>query len=113
MRQAGSLDAALKLLVMPVGSSSLNPGPLHWECVESITTNKASEGDGIPVELFQILEDDAVKVLHPSGEPGVSGDFWGSQEGCQSKFAGILSAAVSQHHLLEFAIAQLEIHYLH
>ena len=30
----------------------------------SITTNKASGDDGIPVELFQILKDDAVKVLH-------------------------------------------------
>ena len=30
----------------------------------SITTNKASGGEGIPVELFQILKDDAVKVLH-------------------------------------------------
>ena len=30
----------------------------------SITTNKASGGDGIPIELFQILQDDAVKVLH-------------------------------------------------
>ena len=30
----------------------------------SITTNKASEGDGIPVELFRILKDEAVKVLH-------------------------------------------------
>ena len=30
----------------------------------SITTNKANEGDGIPVELFRILKDDAVKVLH-------------------------------------------------
>ena len=30
----------------------------------SITTNKASEGDGIPAEKFQILKDDAVKVLH-------------------------------------------------
>ena len=30
----------------------------------SIMTNKASGGDGIPVELFQILKDDAVKVLH-------------------------------------------------
>ena len=30
----------------------------------SITTNKASGGDGIPVELFQILKDDAVKALH-------------------------------------------------
>ena len=32
--------------------------------LESITRNKASRGDGIPVELFQILIDDAVKVLH-------------------------------------------------
>ena len=32
--------------------------------IGSITTNKASRGDGIPVELFQILKDDAVKVLH-------------------------------------------------
>ena len=30
----------------------------------SITMNRGSEGDGIPVELFQILKDDAVKVLH-------------------------------------------------
>ena len=32
--------------------------------LDSITTNKANGGDGIPVELFQILKDDAVKVLH-------------------------------------------------
>ena len=32
--------------------------------LESITMNKASGGDGIPVELFQILKDDAIKVLH-------------------------------------------------
>ena len=43
--------------------------PYILECevkwaLESITTNKASGGDGIPVELFQILNDDAVKVLH-------------------------------------------------
>ena len=41
--------------------------PDIWECkvkwaLGSITTNKASGGDGIPVELFQILKDDAVKV---------------------------------------------------
>ena len=36
---------------------------LKW-ALRSITTNKASGGDGIPVELFQILKDDAVKVLH-------------------------------------------------
>ena len=43
--------------------------PAIMECevkwaLESITTNKASGGDGIPVELFQIQKDDAVKVLH-------------------------------------------------
>ena len=36
---------------------------VRW-ALESITTNKASGGDGIPVELFQILKDDAVKMLH-------------------------------------------------
>ena len=43
--------------------------PVILECevkwaLGSITTNKASGGDGIPVQLFQILKDDAVKVLH-------------------------------------------------
>ena len=36
---------------------------MKW-ALETITTNKASGGDGIPVEVFQILKDDAVKVLH-------------------------------------------------
>ena len=36
---------------------------VKW-ALESITTNKASGGDGIPIELFQILKDNAVKVLH-------------------------------------------------
>ena len=47
--------------------TDLEPGILECEvkwALESITTNKASGGDGIPVELFQILKDDAVKVLH-------------------------------------------------
>ena len=45
----------------------LEPDILECEvkwALESITRNKASGGDGIPVELFQILKDDAVKVLH-------------------------------------------------
>ena len=45
----------------------LEPAILECEvkwALESITTNKASGGDGIPVEVFQILKDDAVKVLH-------------------------------------------------
>ena len=36
---------------------------VKW-ALESITTNKASGGDGFPVEIFHILKDDAVKVLH-------------------------------------------------
>ena len=45
----------------------LDPDILECEvkwALESITMNKANGGDGIPVELFQILKDDAVKVLH-------------------------------------------------
>ena len=41
-----------------------HPGMQSQMGLRNITTNKASEGDGIPVELFQILKDDAVKVLH-------------------------------------------------
>ena len=41
----------------------------------SITVNKASGGDGIPVELFQILEDDAQKVLHSKGQ-----QIWKTQQ---------------------------------
>ena len=45
----------------------LEPDILEYEvkwALGSITTNKAGRGDQIPVELFQILKDDAVKVLH-------------------------------------------------
>ena len=41
-----------------------HPGMQVKWALGSIITNRASGGDGIPVELFQILEDDAVKVLH-------------------------------------------------
>ena len=47
--------------------TNLEPDVLECEvkwALESITTNKASGGDGIPVELFQILKDDTVTVLH-------------------------------------------------
>ena len=47
--------------------TDLEPDVLEYEvkwALESITTNKASGGDGIPVELFQNLKDDTVKVLH-------------------------------------------------
>ena len=48
---------------------------LPSDALESITTNKASGGDGIPVEQFQILEDDAVKVLHSTWE-----QIWKTQQ---------------------------------
>ena len=47
--------------------TNLEPDILDCEvkqALESITTNKASGGDEIPVELFEVLKDDAVKVLH-------------------------------------------------
>ena len=47
--------------------TNLEPDILEWEvkrALRSITMNRASGDDGIPVELFQILNDDAVKVLH-------------------------------------------------
>ena len=56
----------------------LEPDILECEvkwALESITTNKASGGGGIPVELFQILKDDAVKVLHSMCE-----QIWKTQQ---------------------------------
>ena len=56
----------------------LEPGILECKvkcALGSITTNKASGGDGIPVELFQILKDEAVKVLH-----SISQQIWKTQQ---------------------------------
>ena len=56
----------------------LEPDILECEvkwALESITMNKASRGDGIPVELFQILKDDALKVLH-----SISQQIWKIQQ---------------------------------
>ena len=56
----------------------LEPDILEWEFnrpLGSITMNKASGGDGIPVELFQILKDDAVKVLH-----SICQEIWKTQQ---------------------------------
>ena len=47
---------------------------VKW-ALESITMNKTRGGDGIPVELFQILKDDAVKVLHP-----ICQQIWNTQQ---------------------------------
>ena len=56
----------------------LEPDILEYEvkwALGSITTNKASGGDGIPVELFQILKDDAMKVL-----PSIGQQIWKIQQ---------------------------------
>ena len=57
----------------------LEPGILECEvkwALGSITMNKASGGDGIPVELFQILKADAMKVLH-----SICQQIWKTQQG--------------------------------
>ena len=59
----------------------LQPDILECEvkwALGSITINKASGGDGIPVELFQILKDDAVKVLH-----SIQQQIWKTLQGSQ------------------------------
>ena len=58
--------------------TQLEPDILECEvkwALESITTNKASGGDGIPVELFQILKGDDVKVLYLIGQ-----QIWKTQQ---------------------------------
>ena len=58
--------------------TDLEPDILECEvkwALETITTNKASGGDGIPVELFQTLKDDAVQVLH-----SISQQIWKTQQ---------------------------------
>ena len=58
---------AQKYLNDPDSFTHLEPGTLECEvkwALGNLTMNKASGGDGIPVEIFQILKDDAVKVLH-------------------------------------------------
>ena len=54
--------------------------------LESITTNKASGGDGIPVELFQILKDDAVKELHLICQQNRKTQQWPQGWKCQFSF---------------------------
>ena len=62
--------------------TNLEPDNLECEvkwALGSITTNKASGGDAIPVELFQILKDDAVKVLH-----SICQQIWKAQQCLQT-----------------------------
>ena len=51
------------MMVLSLTRSQILECKVRWH-IGSITTNKASGGDGIPAQLFQVLQDDAVKVLH-------------------------------------------------
>ena len=69
--------------------TDLEPDILECEvkwALESITMNKASGGDGIPVELFQILKDDAMKVLH-----SICQQIWKTQQWPQATGKGQFS----------------------
>ena len=69
-------------------STHLEPDTLECEvkwALESITTNKASGADGIPVELFQIIKDDFMKILH-----ALCQQIWKTQQwpqDCKSQFS--------------------------
>ena len=68
--------------------SHLEPDVLKCEvkwALGSITTNKACRGDAIPVELFQILKDDAVKVLH-----SIHQQIWKTQQWPQDSERSVL-----------------------
>ena len=92
----------------------LEPDILEYEvkwALESIATNKASGGDGIPGELFQILKDDAVKVLYQytskfgklsSGHRTGKGQFsFQSQRKAMPKKAQITAQLHSSHTLVK------------
>ena len=92
----------------------LEPDILECEvkwALESITTSKASGGDEIPVELFQILKDDAVEVLHPyaskfgnlsSGHRTGKGQFsFQSQRKAMPKNAQTTTQLYSSHTLVK------------
>ena len=67
----------------------LEPDILECEvkwALESITMNKTSGGDGIPIELFQILKDDVVKVLH-----SICQEVWKTQQWPQATGKGQFS----------------------
>ena len=63
------------ILKSPKMYFNLNSCGSEW-ALGSITTNKASGGDGIPAELFQILKDDAVKVLHSIWQQICNAQHW-------------------------------------
>ena len=79
----------------------LEPDILECEvkwALESITTNKASGSDGIPVGLFQILKDDAVKVLH-----SICQQIWKTQQWPQNWRRSVFIPIPKKGHAKEFS----------
>ena len=70
---------------------------IKW-ALESITMNKASGGDGIPIELFQILKDDAVKVLH-----SICQQIWKTQQWSQGWKVSVLVSIPKKGSAKEFS----------
>ena len=70
---------------------------VKW-ALESVTTNKASGGDGIPVELFQILKDDAVKVLH-----SICQQIWKTQQWPQDWKRSVCIPILKKGNVKEFS----------
>ena len=84
--------------------SHLEPDILECEvkwALGSITTNKTSGGDGIPVELFQILKDDAVKVLH-----SICQQIWETQQWLQDWKRSIFIPIPKKGNPKEYSIYQ-------
>ena len=78
------------------------PDILEYEvkwALESITMNKASGGDGIPLELFRILEDDAVKVLH-----SICQQIWKTQQWPQDWKGSVFTAIPKKGNAKECSI---------
>jgi len=89
---------------------------VNW-ALGSITMNKASEGDGIPVEMFQILKDDAVKVLHSicqqikktsvaTGLEKVSFHCYPNERQCQRMFKLLHNRIHLTHKILQVRLLQ-------
>ena len=81
--------------------TQLEPDILECEvkwALESITTNKASGGDGIPVELFQILKDDVVKVLH-----SICQQIWKTQQWPQDWKRSVFISIPKKGNVKEFS----------
>jgi len=70
---------------------------IKW-ALESITTNKPSGGDGTPVELFQILKDDAVKVLH-----SICQQIWKTQQWPQDWKRSVFIPILKKGNATEFS----------